>query len=261
MRPHVLGATLCRTPRHRCSSQPRYETRVHPAPRRSVLCVRGACGRGQAESGPVVWPWPHVASRSGSHGRHRCGLRPEPKPDGDDGDGAVEDVGAFVEPRRHGPEALERRCARPCRREPRRPRGPLIVDDTGFLKKGTRSAGMQRQYSGTAGRTENCQVGVFLACAAGGGWTLIDRRCICPPPGRTTERGAARPVSTTRSASRPRSSCPGRHREVGPARALRARCRATERPADRDLAAPARLRRPPGRGGRGWVRRRVGRRR
>ncbi len=43
------------------------------------------------------------------------------------------------------------------------PDGVLIADDTGFLKKGTRSAGVQRQYSGTAGRTENCQVGVFLA--------------------------------------------------------------------------------------------------
>ena len=43
--------------------------------------------------------------------------------------------------------------------------GVLIVDDTGFLKKGTRSAGVQRQYSGTAGRIENCQIGVFLAYA------------------------------------------------------------------------------------------------
>ncbi|WP_277989278.1 transposase [Streptomyces albidoflavus] len=39
-------------------------------------------------------------------------------------------------------------------------RGVLIVEDTGFLKKGLRSAGVQRQYSGTVGRTENCQVGV-----------------------------------------------------------------------------------------------------
>jgi SRSO17 transposase len=39
----------------------------------------------------------------------------------------------------------------------------LVVDETGFLKKGTRSAGVQRQDSGTAGRIENCQVGVFLA--------------------------------------------------------------------------------------------------
>ncbi|OMI35694.1 IS4 family transposase [Streptomyces sparsogenes DSM 40356] len=52
----------------------------------------------------------------------------------------------------------------------------LVVDDTGFLKKGKRSAGVQRQYSGTAGRTENCQVGVFLAYATDRGRTLIDRR-------------------------------------------------------------------------------------
>jgi SRSO17 transposase len=44
--------------------------------------------------------------------------------------------------------------------------GVLIADETGFLKKGTRSAGVQRQYSWTAGRTENCQVGVFLAYAS-----------------------------------------------------------------------------------------------
>lgn len=56
------------------------------------------------------------------------------------------------------------------------PDAVLIVDDTGFLKKGVRSAGVQRQYSGTAGRTENCQVGVFLAYAGARGRTLIDRR-------------------------------------------------------------------------------------
>lgn len=41
--------------------------------------------------------------------------------------------------------------------------GVLIVDETGFMKKGTGSAGVQRQYTGTAGRIENSQVGVFLA--------------------------------------------------------------------------------------------------
>jgi SRSO17 transposase len=56
----------------------------------------------------------------------------------------------------------------------------LIVDDTGFLKKGDRSAGVQRQYSGTAGRTENCQVGVFLAYATNRGRALIDRRLYLP---------------------------------------------------------------------------------
>src|SRR5690348_3988156 len=50
----------------------------------------------------------------------------------------------------------------------------LIVDDTGFLKKGVRSAGVQRQYSGTAGRIENCQVGTFLAYATPAGHALID---------------------------------------------------------------------------------------
>jgi hypothetical protein len=58
--------------------------------------------------------------------------------------------------------------------------GVLIADDTGFLKKGTRSAGVQRQYSGTAGRTENCQVGVFLAYASRYGHALIDRELYLP---------------------------------------------------------------------------------
>jgi len=44
--------------------------------------------------------------------------------------------------------------------------GVLVVDETGFLKKGTHSVGVARQYSGTAGRIENCQIGVFLAYAS-----------------------------------------------------------------------------------------------
>ncbi|MDQ1651609.1 MAG: hypothetical protein QOI35_809 [Cryptosporangiaceae bacterium] len=60
------------------------------------------------------------------------------------------------------------------------PGGVLIVDDTGFLKKGTRSAGVQRQYSGTAGRTENCQIGTFLAYASAAGHALIDRELYLP---------------------------------------------------------------------------------
>jgi hypothetical protein len=60
------------------------------------------------------------------------------------------------------------------------PDGVLVVDETGFLKKGTRSAGVQRQYSGTAGRVENCQLGVFCAYATPKGRVLIDRELYLP---------------------------------------------------------------------------------
>jgi SRSO17 transposase len=60
------------------------------------------------------------------------------------------------------------------------PGGVLIADETGFIKKGTRSAGVQRQYSGTAGRTENCQVGVFLAYASVYGHALVGRELYLP---------------------------------------------------------------------------------
>ena len=56
----------------------------------------------------------------------------------------------------------------------------LVVDETGFLKKGDKSVGVQRQYSGTAGRIENCQVGVFLAYASDKGRTLLDRELYLP---------------------------------------------------------------------------------
>jgi len=58
--------------------------------------------------------------------------------------------------------------------------GVLIVDETGFLKKGGHSAGVARQYSGTAGRIENAQIGVFLAYAGGNGHALIDRELYLP---------------------------------------------------------------------------------
>ncbi|WP_156959597.1 IS701 family transposase [Nocardia sp. BMG51109] len=60
------------------------------------------------------------------------------------------------------------------------PDGVLVVDETGFLKKGTKSAGVQRQYSGTAGRIENCQLGVFCAYTGSRGRTLIDRELYLP---------------------------------------------------------------------------------
>ena len=55
----------------------------------------------------------------------------------------------------------------------------LVVDETGFLKKGNQSAGVARQYSGTAGRVENCQVGVFLAYASRLGQSLLGS-CLIP---------------------------------------------------------------------------------
>lgn len=63
-----------------------------------------------------------------------------------------------------------------------------VVDETGFLKKGEKSAGVQRQYSGTAGKTENCQLGVFLTYATAQGHTFLDRRLYLP------ERWCADPV-------------------------------------------------------------------
>jgi len=56
------------------------------------------------------------------------------------------------------------------------PCGVLVIDDTGFPKKGVHSAGVGRQYSGTLGRVDNCQVGVFLGYAGAHGHTLVDRR-------------------------------------------------------------------------------------
>ena len=60
------------------------------------------------------------------------------------------------------------------------PDGVLVVDETGFLKKGTKSCGVARQYTGTAGRVENAQVGVFLAYAGAKGHALIDRALYLP---------------------------------------------------------------------------------
>jgi len=55
-----------------------------------------------------------------------------------------------------------------------------VLGETGFLKKGTKSAGVARMYSGTAGRIENGQIGVFLAYATANGHTLIDRELSLP---------------------------------------------------------------------------------
>lgn len=81
----------------------------------------------------------------------------------------------------------------------------LVVDETGFLKKGDQSVGMKRQYTGTAGRIENAQVGVFLAYATPIGTAFIDRELFIPEdwvndPARRKEAGVPRSV---RSATKP----------------------------------------------------------
>ena len=60
------------------------------------------------------------------------------------------------------------------------PEAVVVIDETGFLKKGDKSVGVQRQYSGTAGRIENCQIGVFLSYASVRGHTLLDRELYLP---------------------------------------------------------------------------------
>lgn len=74
------------------------------------------------------------------------------------------------------------------------PGAVLVLDETGFLKKGTKSAGVGRQYTGTAGRIENAQVGVFLALHTRSGTAFIDRELYLPEawtddPGRCKEAG------------------------------------------------------------------------
>lgn len=60
------------------------------------------------------------------------------------------------------------------------PNGVLVLDETGFLKKGRHSAGVARQYSGTVGKVDNCQIGVFLSYASPLGHALLDRELYLP---------------------------------------------------------------------------------
>jgi SRSO17 transposase len=80
------------------------------------------------------------------------------------------------------------------------PDGVLVVDETGFLKKGAKSCGVARQYSGTAGRIENCQIGVFLGYASPRGRAGIDRALYLPKdwaedPERRAEAGVPETVT------------------------------------------------------------------
>jgi SRSO17 transposase len=71
------------------------------------------------------------------------------------------------------------------------PAGVLVADESGFVKKGTASAGVQRQYTGTSGKVDNCQIGVFQAYATSRGRALIDRELYLPQSW-TTDRDRCR---------------------------------------------------------------------
>lgn len=89
------------------------------------------------------------------------------------------------------------------------PAGVLVVDETGFLKKGTHSVGVARQYCGTAGRIENCQIGVFLGYASWLGQALIDRRLYLPEvwAGDATRRRRVQVPEEVAFATKPQIAC------------------------------------------------------
>jgi SRSO17 transposase len=89
------------------------------------------------------------------------------------------------------------------------PSAVLVVDETGFLKKGEHSVGVARQYSGTAGRIENCQIGVFLAYASRFGQALIDRRLYLPDAWASDQerRRRVKVPDAVAFATKPRIAC------------------------------------------------------
>jgi SRSO17 transposase len=129
-------------------------TRVEPR-RQMVAYLRGLLGEAERKNG---WTLAEAAGEAGPQGMQRL-LNFYAW----DADGVRDDVRAMVV------AALGDAA-----------RGVLIVDETGFVKKGTKSAGVARQYSGTAGRIENSQIGVFAAYASPRGRGLIDRELYIP---------------------------------------------------------------------------------
>ena len=87
------------------------------------------------------------------------------------------------------------------------PSGVFILDESGFIKKGVRSAGVARQYTGTTGKIDNCQIGVFLAYAGVKGRALVDRELYLPTAWTEDRaRCAAARIPTRWGSQRNRSS-------------------------------------------------------
>ena len=89
------------------------------------------------------------------------------------------------------------------------PGAVLVIDETGDLKKGIQSVGVQRQYTGTAGRIENAQVAVYLVYASDAGHPMIDRELYLPRDGSTTPTDARPPAFPTRWGLPPSPTWPG----------------------------------------------------
>jgi SRSO17 transposase len=85
----------------------------------------------------------------------------------------------------------------------------LVVDETGDLKKGTHTVGVQRQYTGTAGKIDNAQVAVYLAYATAAGHGVIDRELYLPQGWIDDPARATPPASPTSARLRPSPSWPG----------------------------------------------------
>src|SRR3954454_22161419 len=122
--------------------------------RRALAYLRGLTSPVERKNG---WQLAEQAGESTPDGMQRLLATAEW-----DADGVRDDLRAYVVEHLGDPQAV------------------LVLDETGFLKKGRKSVGVQRQYSGTAGRVENCQIGVFLAYATPQGRTFLDRELYLP---------------------------------------------------------------------------------
>jgi SRSO17 transposase len=90
------------------------------------------------------------------------------------------------------------------------PEAVLVIDETGDLKKGTTTVGVQRQYTGTAGRVENAQVAVYLVYASDAGHALIDRELYLPRSWTADPERCRAAGIPTRSGLRPSRPWPPR---------------------------------------------------